>query len=232
MNTRSYQWTAQLLFAAGLLACTTCLAGAADEKAGVSESTGVQIKPANTIDFVAAYALPFNSLTSLGARIEQSRAVADPIGLATAANELAVAESVSGKQASLTAAELRKEAVALGMLRKDVQELTALAMLAEDSAPQLKKAAQAAQEAREDLAAAQKSGEEPKGNPYYMQVHNHCSYPVQVYCNGYAGGCVQPYSSYSYPCYGQQDVYYGRGPCHTFQYQQQSYNGNQHWHLR
>src|SRR5262249_4039454 len=60
-----------------------------------------------------------------GSRIDAARRAPDPVALAHAAGELAVAEKVSGKKASLTSKALLAEAAELATLRKEVAELKA-----------------------------------------------------------------------------------------------------------
>ena len=71
------------------------------------------------------------SLTQLKvmSAIEHCRTAADPVGLAAAAKELAVAEAVSGKKAAVTSATISKEAIDLAKLRNSSQELSAVAYL-------------------------------------------------------------------------------------------------------
>ena len=54
--------------------------------------------------------LPFASLSTLGVRIDAARRAGDPVTLAHAASELAVAEKVSGKVTTLTSSQLIEEA--------------------------------------------------------------------------------------------------------------------------
>src|SRR5689334_18864141 len=68
----------------------------------VDSSKAVRRKPAASVNFRKELGLPFATLGTLGSRIDAARRAPDPVALAHAANELAVAEKVSGKQASLT----------------------------------------------------------------------------------------------------------------------------------
>src|SRR5262249_32277740 len=64
-------------------------------------SSKVAHRPAAaSVNFGKELGLPFPSLGTLGARIGAARKAADPVALAHAASELAVAEKVSGKKAS------------------------------------------------------------------------------------------------------------------------------------
>ena len=60
---------------------------------------------------------------TLGNRIDTARRQYDPVALGNTASELALAEKVSGKQASLTSTALYKESVELAKLRRQVAEL-------------------------------------------------------------------------------------------------------------
>jgi uncharacterized protein (TIGR03000 family) len=101
-----------------------------EEKPKEKEQQAVTSKAAHrtratTIDFRKAYNLPFQSLGTLGARIEAARRAPDPVALAHTAGELAVAEKVSGKQAPLTSRALVAEAAELARLRRQVAEMKA-----------------------------------------------------------------------------------------------------------
>lgn len=195
------------------------------------KTTGVERVVATTVDFQKSLNITFASLTSLGARIEQSRLAADPVGLATAAKELEVAEKVSGKKAAITAVELQKQAIELATIRDSSLELSAVALLVADaSAAELQKLATAAKKNEADRLAALNSGEEPKGDFHWMHVHNHHAHPVQVYHNGYHAGHVPAYGTWRTPYYGDRNHFYGSGPSHDFRHTPQGH-GHTHWHL-
>src|SRR5262249_12442816 len=87
----------------------------------------VEKKPlAASVDFRKELNLPYPSLGTLGSRIDSARKAPDPVSLAHSANELAVAEKVSGKKASLTSNQVLKEAQELAKLRRQEAELKAL----------------------------------------------------------------------------------------------------------
>ena len=65
------------------------------------------------VKFRKELGLPLSSLNTLGTRIDAARRAHDPVALAHAASELATAEKVSGKKASLTSLELAKESAEL-----------------------------------------------------------------------------------------------------------------------
>jgi uncharacterized protein (TIGR03000 family) len=80
---------------------------------------------ATRVDFKKAFGLPFESLGTLGSRIEAARRKPDPVALGHAASELAVAEKVSKKKAALTSAALLEEAGELARQRRQSAELLA-----------------------------------------------------------------------------------------------------------
>lgn len=129
---------ASMLFLVLALA-SWCAAGAADKPAAKDDKQVVDTKAgkrpsAATIDFRKEYSLPLPSLGTLGGRIEAARRAPDPVALGHAASELAVAEKVSGKKASLTSVALIKEAAELAKLRREVAELRATSQLAQQIA--------------------------------------------------------------------------------------------------
>jgi uncharacterized protein (TIGR03000 family) len=81
---------------------------------------------ATTVNFKKELGLPFDSLGTLGARIEAARRKPDPVALAHTASELAVAEKVSEKKASVTSKLLLAESAQLAALRRQVAELKAV----------------------------------------------------------------------------------------------------------
>jgi hypothetical protein len=91
-----------------------------------TETTKATKRPrAASINFRKAYGLPLASLGTLGSRIDAARGAPDPVALAHAAGELAVAEKVSKKKASLTSKALLAEAAELAAMRKEIAELKA-----------------------------------------------------------------------------------------------------------
>lgn len=150
---------------------------------------------ANTIDFAAALELPFQSLTTLGARIEQARRNADPVGLMNTARELAVAEELSGKKAPLTAAELEKEAVELAKLRSNPPELKAVALMVDNQETKkaLKQAIEQAEKREAEEAAALEAGERPKHLVGDLIVDNHTHHWADIRVNGSFRGSVAPH---------------------------------------
>ncbi len=155
---------------------------------------------ATTIDFGKTLGLPFESLVNLGSRIELARLASDPIALASAANELAVAEKVSGKKASLTADTLVKEAAELAKEREQSTELRAVGLLLKDdpAAKDLDKLADDAKKRETDEAAAFKAGERKRGISGNLTVQNTSPFTVNVYVNGRYYGWVNPYRDWTF----------------------------------
>src|SRR5262245_45229608 len=100
--------------------------GAQNEDQQTVNSQARKNSPAATIDFKKQLGLPFSLLATLGSRIDTARRDHDPVSLAHAASELAVAEKVAGKQAPLTSTVLLEEAAQLAKLRHEAVELQAV----------------------------------------------------------------------------------------------------------
>src|SRR5262249_25101990 len=105
-----------------------------------------QGKSAAGVNFANELGLGFPSLANMGARIEAARFLNDPVGLAGAARELAVAEKVSGKQTSITADQLNKGAVQPAKYRYQPAEMKAVAELAGTAGEELVAEAKKAEE--------------------------------------------------------------------------------------
>src|SRR4051794_3944510 len=75
--------------------------GAKDDKQDVRSRAEMRTSAA-AANFGKQLNLPFPSLHTLGSRIDAARRAHDPVALAHAASELAVAEKVAGKKADLT----------------------------------------------------------------------------------------------------------------------------------
>jgi hypothetical protein len=146
--------------------------------------------PATDINFKKTYNLPFDSLGTLGARIEAARRKPDPVALAHAASEMSVAEEVSGKKASLTSKALVQEAAQLAKLRQEVAELKAT------FAVQKKIANEDANIAfwKKEIAKAEKYGqaekdavlanELPKDGPRKILLNNYTTQYIDLWVNG------------------------------------------------
>jgi hypothetical protein len=147
---------------------------------------------ATSINFNKALGLSFDSLSTLGARIDQARRDGDPVTLANEANELAIAEKVSGKKASLTSEELWKQAEQLAEMRRVPAELKALSlMVPEDTAKEkLSKLAEAADKREMEQVRRIKAGERQKGISGTLKVINKTDDVLQIYINGFHVGWV------------------------------------------
>lgn len=154
-------------------------------------ATKVTHKPAAaSVAFGKSLKLPFSSLTTLGARIDAARRAPDPVALAHAASELATAEKVSGKTASVTSKELLLESVELAKLRRQVAELQAVqhvsqqVLTEEDALATVKKQIAYSQElAKQDVRSVEKN-EEPTWKPRTVLVNNYSTQYVSISVNG------------------------------------------------
>ena len=163
----------------------------------VVESRATRRPPAASVNFRKELNLPLATLGTLGTRIAARRA-ADPVALAHAASELAVAEKVSGKKASLTSATLAEEAAKLAALRRQDAELQSVLEVNQMIAAQQKNiellkqslalARQQAKEARD----AFRTSQEPTWSPRTVVVNNCTTQYLDVYVNGNLKGTVGP----------------------------------------
>jgi hypothetical protein len=174
----------------------------------VKQSKLEKASTARVIDFSGSLKLSFNSLTTLGSRIDQARLAADPVALALAARELAVAEKVSGHKAALTAAQLEKEAQALARLRARSKELQAVALLVDDEGARasLHKLAQAARKREDAEAKALKAGEKSRGLRGTLTVINLHNVAMRVYTNGDYRGIVPAFQTRYFYVYNPPGV--------------------------
>src|SRR5438309_1291630 len=113
---------------------------------------------ASSVNFRKELNLPLNSLSTLGSRVDSARRTPDPVALAHAANELAVAEDVSGKTAGVTSKQLLKEAAELAGMRRQEAELKAMLKVS----VQMQAAAESVANLRGQLDLAQKQVKEDK----------------------------------------------------------------------
>ncbi len=187
-------WLLALVIGAGALVSGT----SADDKKPAG-ATKIEIKPekyvpATTINFGGELGLPFESLTTLGVRIETARRSSDPVELTAAAIELAAAEKVAGKKASLTAEALLKEALETAKLRGNSKELKMIAQLVKDekTAKDLESEATKAEKREKEEAEALKSGEKTRGTRY-LRCINYCGEGVNVYVDGSFIGHIHAY---------------------------------------
>lgn len=165
-----------------------------------SEKDKQMQESAEAINFAKAFGLGFDSHETLGSRIQQARRAADPVALASEANELAVAEKISGKKASLTSSALLDEAEKLATLRANSSELKAVALLAPDetSRKKLNDLATTAQKREEAAADKVRSGERSRGITNNVRVVNHTHDRWTIYINGNYAGWVNPFGAYTF----------------------------------
>lgn len=165
----------------------------------VDEQKDIKSKPtkittAASIKFRNDLNLPFNSLNTLGTRIDSARRTGDPVTLANAASELAVAEKVSGKTAKLTSKQLIAEAAELAKLRRQESELKAVLHISdqvsmeEQKVAELKKLITLAGDEKRMI----NKGEEPTDAPRKIVVNNYTTNYIDVQINGYLRGQVLP----------------------------------------
>jgi hypothetical protein len=154
--------------------------------------------PAKSVNFRKELKLPYPSLGTLGSRIHAARRDGDPVALANAANELHVAEKVSGKKASVTSEQLIKESAELAALRKQVAELRAVREVSnqiwqnEDHLALLKREIALAQKRSQEDVDAFKQNQEPTSAPRQVIVNNYTTQYLSIHVNGYPQGIVEP----------------------------------------
>jgi hypothetical protein len=143
-----------------------------------------------SINFTEALGLHFDSLTTLGIRIEEARKSRDPVALANAARYLATAEAVSEKKAKLTADDLTKEAVEMAKVRKKATELKAVALILKDSelAKELPALAKKAEKREADRLTASKAGERARISANGLSVNNNTDWTVHIWVEWDGGG--------------------------------------------
>ncbi len=172
----------------------------ADEKQ-VIKTKPTKVIPAASVKFRKDLGLPFASLGTLGTRIDAARRSGDPVTLAHAASELATAEKVSGKTASLTSTQLIAESAELAAVRKQEAELKGVLQVAqqlsvaEGQLNNLKSQLAAAQEQTKVEKQALLKNEEPTSAPRKLIVNNYSTQYIEVQVNGYIKGQVSPGST-------------------------------------
>jgi hypothetical protein len=167
----------------------------------VVTSKPVKRVPARTINFKKAYGLPFDSLGTLGSRIDSARRKPDPVALAHAAGELNVAEKVSGKTASLTSKALLDESSELAALRRQAAELKAVFAVRQQIANEETdvnywntQIGLADKQAEQESAAVQ-SNTFPTDAPRKVLINNYTTQYIDLWVNGNYKMQVQPGSS-------------------------------------
>jgi hypothetical protein len=164
----------------------------------VVKSKAVPTLPASSVNFRKELKLPFDSLSTLGSRIDAARRKPDPVALAHCANELATAEKVSGKKASITSKQLAKEAAELAGMRKQEQELNAVLhvneqmMMEQDNILKIKEDIAMSKKQMEEDKRALESKQEPTWKPRKVVVNNYTTEYLDIYVNGNYKTQVQP----------------------------------------
>lgn len=148
-----------------------------------------------TLNFRKELGVALDYLIPLGRQISDARTSPDPVALAFAANNLAVAERVAGKRAALTADAVLAEAIELAKLRLRAPELTAMALLVGDPKLQaeFRELADAAKQADEARRLELEEGIESKAVHGFVYVTNHTCEHLTIYIDGAAVGCVPPH---------------------------------------
>jgi hypothetical protein len=181
----------------------TPTSGQEPKKDATEDKQAVTSKPtprpaASTVNFRKELNLPFDSLSTLGARIEAARRKPDPVALAHAANELAVAEKVSGKTASITSKQVGQEAAELAAMRKQEKELEAVLQVSQQMAMDehnIKLTQDALASSRAQIKADKEAvaqNQEPTWTPRQIVVNNYTTQYLDVYVNGHYKVQVQP----------------------------------------
>jgi hypothetical protein len=143
-------------------------------------------------DFAGDLGVDLENLRTLGARIDQARANADPVCLALLARELAIAENLSKKKTEPTSADLMAEAVKMAKARNRPEELRAVAQLATKDKDDL---LAAADKAEKQIQARKEGGAGSKGITGTLYVENHTSQDIKVFVNFRYVGTVPPYTT-------------------------------------
>lgn len=163
--------------------------GKGKDKQVVTSRAGKRVS-ARAVNFKKALGLPFDSLGTLGSRIESARRKGDPVALAHQASELKVAEKVSGKKASLTSQQLLAESAELARLRRQVAELKAVAAVHEQIATEegevknLTDQIAIADKAAKDEADAVRRNKLPTDGPRWVLLNNYTTQYVDLWVNG------------------------------------------------
>jgi len=173
----------------------------ATEDKQVVDSKATQRPAASAVNFRKELNLPLDSLSTLGSRIESATRKPDPVALGHMANELSVAEKVSGKSASITSKALAKAAAQLASERKEEAELKSMlqisnqTMFAEDDITSMKQSLALAQEQIKSDKRSLERNEEPTSAPRKVVVNNYTTQYLDVYVNGNLKTTVQPGST-------------------------------------
>jgi uncharacterized protein (TIGR03000 family) len=150
------------------------------------------------INFRKELNLPFATLGTLGSRIGEARRAGDPVALANTANELAVAEKVSGQKAGVTSSTLLQESAELAKLRRQEPELEAVLQVSQQLAAEERGVAQlrqmvakAKEQAKLEAEALRNNGEIP-WQPRKLVINNTSTDTLDIYVNGNFKMTVEP----------------------------------------
>jgi hypothetical protein len=175
----------------GVLALASLVAAGQDKKdEQVVSSKGTTRAAASSVNFRKDLGLSFPSLGTLGPRVDAARRAHDPVALAHAASELAVAEQVSGKTASVTSKQLIQESAELASLRRQEAELNAVlkvsnqVRLEEDKVASLKNLITETQAMTKAARDSFQRKEEPQSNPRQVVVNNFTPQYFDIWVNG------------------------------------------------
>jgi hypothetical protein len=167
--------------------------------------------PASSVAFAKSLNLPFESVRTLGARIDAARRASDPVALANAANELAVDEKVSGKTASLTSKQLIEEAAEIASLRRQNAELRAVLHVANQVGMEQTKMAALKDQynlAEIDAKAYQQAlatMNQPPPATHQVVINNHTQLYLDLFVNGWYAGQILPGSSQTFTVQPRQN---------------------------
>jgi hypothetical protein len=162
----------------------------ANDDKEVVDSKATQRTPAAAVNFRQQLGLPYPSLGTLGTRIDAARRAHDPVSLANAANELSVAEKVSGKKADLTSDQTFTESVELAKMRRQEKELQALVRVAQQVETQehnISLLNDSLRLAKEDVQQQIRTGNqftEPSWTPRTVVINNYTTQYIDLYVNG------------------------------------------------
>ena len=153
---------------------------------------------AASVNFRKELGLPFQTLRTLGSRVDAARRAHDPVAMVNMASELDTAEKVAGKKASITSSALMNEAAELAALRRQESEMQAVLKVSDqittaqnNIATMRNLIASAKQQAQADTEAARQS-QEPTWTPRKVVVNNYTTQYIDIYVNGTMKGTVLP----------------------------------------
>ncbi len=170
-----------------LIATTAIAQDKTPDDAKLVELKPETFKQAKFVDFGSELGVSHSAINDLGAAIDAARLAAKPIDLLQAAQLLSAVESLSGKKASLTSAQIQEEAVELAEQRGNPTEIATTAkLIGGDLGEKLMNAAKAAAEKMPKEGDATKDLD---GTLVVDNRHNHDE--VHVFVNGREIGHVR-----------------------------------------